>query len=168
MVPDQTKTCLGLEYFCTAGDDVSTLSNDQLVALAKAELGAIGLVDPRSIIDATVVRVPKAYPVYDEDYERSLAAIRTYVSGFNNLQTIGRNGTHTYNNQDHSMVMGMLAVRNLFGEEHDVWTIDQPDEYLEGLPEESHASSRLNGGPLASTQPLLPTLVHAQRALEPR
>ena len=168
MVPDQTKTCLGLEYFCTAGDDVSTLSNDQLVALAKAELGAIGLVDPRSIIDATVVRVPKAYPVYDEDYEQSLAAIRTYVSGFGNLQTIGRNGTHTYNNQDHSMVMGILAVRNLFGEEHDVWTIDQPDEYLEGLPEESHASSRLNGGPLASTQPLLPTLVHAQGALEPR
>jgi hypothetical protein len=106
--------------------------------------------------------------VYDEDYEQSLAAIRAYVSGFANLQTIGRNGTHTYNNQDHSMVMGMLAVRNLFGEAHDVWTVDQPDEYLEGLPEESDASSRLNGRPLASTQPLLPTLVRAQGALEPR
>ena len=66
------------------------------------------------------------------------------------------------------MVMGMLAVRNLFGEEHDVWTIDQPDEYLEELPEASQTSSRLNGRTLASTQPLLPTLVRAQGALEPR
>jgi protoporphyrinogen oxidase len=168
MVPDQTKTCLGLEYFCTAGDGVSSLSNDQLVELAKTELGAIGLVDPRSIIDATVVRMPKAYPVYDERYEQSLTAIRAYVSGFANLQTIGRNGTHTYNNQDHSMVMGMLAVRNLLGEEHDVWTIDHPDEYLEELQEATHSSSRLNGGTLASTQPLLPTLVRAREAFEPR
>jgi protoporphyrinogen oxidase len=168
MVPDQTKTCLGLEYFCTAGDRVSSLSNDQLVELAKAELGAIGLVDPRSIIDATVVRMPKAYPVYDEDYEQSLTAIRAYVSGFGNLQTIGRNGTHTYNNQDHSMVMGMLAVRNLFGESHDVWTIDQPDEYLDEIREATDSPTRLNGRTLASTQPLLPTLIRSQEAFEPR
>ena len=80
-----------------------------------------------------MVRVPKAYPVYDEDYDKSLRVIRAYVSEFGNLQTIGRNGTHTYNNQDHSMVMGMLAVRSLFGEEHDVWAIEHPDEYLEEL-----------------------------------
>jgi hypothetical protein len=71
--------------------------------------------------------------VYDEEYDKSVKAIRAYVSGFINLQTIGRNGTHTYNNQDHSMVMGMLAVRNLFGEKHDVWALDRPDEYLEEL-----------------------------------
>jgi protoporphyrinogen oxidase len=168
MVPDPQKTCLGLEYFCSAGDDISSLSNDQLVELAKAELGATGLVDPRWIVDATVVRVPNAYPVYDEDYEKALNTIRTYVSGFANLQTIGRNGTHTYNNQDHSMVMGMLAVRNLFGEEHDVWTIDQPDEYLEELHGAGKPSLGLGGRTLASTQPLIPTLVNAREAFEPR
>jgi protoporphyrinogen oxidase len=167
MVPDPAKTCLGLEYFCTAADDLSSMSNEQLIGLAKRELEAIGLVDPRWIIDATVVRVPKAYPVYDEDYDKSLSTIRAYVAGFRNLQTIGRNGTHTYNNQDHSMVMGMLAVRNLFGEEHDVWTIDRPDEYLEEL-REAGGSSLLDGRTLASTQPLFPRLVRPREVFEPR
>jgi UDP-galactopyranose mutase len=112
--------------------------------------------------------VPNAYPVYDEDYEQALSTIREYVSGFANLQTIGRNGTHTYNNQDHSMVMGMLAVRNLFGDQHDVWTIDHPDEYLEELHEASTPSLRIDGRSLASTQPLFPTLVRAREAFEHR
>ena len=140
----------------------------QLVELATSELEAIGLVERQWIVDATVVRVPKAYPVYDEDYEQALSTIRAYVSGFANLQTIGRNGTHTYNNQDHSMVMGMLAVRNLFGDQHDVWTIDHPDEYLEELHEANTPSLRISGRSLASTQPLIPTLVRAREAFEPR
>jgi len=168
MVPDQSKTCLGLEYFCSRGDDISSLSNAQLVELAKTELEAIGLVQRQWIVDATVVRVPNAYPVYDEAYEQALSIIREYVSGFTNLQTIGRNGTHTYNNQDHSMVMGMLAVRNLLGDQHDVWTIDHPDEYLEELQEASTPSLRIDGRALASTQPLFPTLVRAREAFEPR
>ena len=168
MVPDQSKTCLGLEYFCSRGDDISSLSNAQLVELAKTELEAIGLVQRQWIVDATVVRVPNAYPVYDEAYEQALSIIREYVSGFTNLQTIGRNGTHTYNNQDHSMVMGMLAVRNLLGDQHDVWTIDHPDEYLEELQEASTPSLRIDGRSLASTQPLFPTLVRAREAFEPR
>ena len=168
MVPDPSRTCLGVEYFCTEADDLSSLSNEQLVELATRELHAIGLVDPRRILDATVVRVPKAYPVYDEEYDASLRAIRAYLSGFANLQTVGRNGTHTYNNQDHSMVMGMLAVRNLRGEHHDVWAIDRPDEYLEELREAGAASPGVDGRSLASTQPLVPTLVRAREAFEPR
>jgi protoporphyrinogen oxidase len=168
MVPDRSKTCLGLEYFCSASDDIASLSNTQLVELATSELEAIGLVERQWIVDATVVRVPEAYPVYDEDYEQALRTIREYVSGFANLQTIGRNGTHTYNNQDHSMVMGMLAVRNLFGDQHDVWTIDHPDEYLEELHEATTPSLRIGGRSLASTQPLIPTLVRAREAFEPR
>jgi protoporphyrinogen oxidase len=168
MVPNQAQTCLGLEYFCTAADGLSVLSNDQLVELAKTELAAIGLVDPRLIVDATVVRVPKAYPVYDGDYDRSVQAIRAYVEGFANLQTIGRNGTHTYNNQDHSMVMGMLAVRNLMGERHDVWNIDQADEYLEELREAGDGARGQDQRALASTQPMFPTLARVREALEPR
>jgi protoporphyrinogen oxidase len=168
MVPDSSKTCLGLEYFCTAGDEIWSLSNDQLVELAKAELGIIGLVDSRLIVDAAVVRVPKAYPIYDEDYAEALGEVRGYLRRFTNLQTIGRNGTHTYNNQDHSMVMGMLAVRNLFGEAHDLWAIDRPDEYLEELDETGYPSLALDRRQLASTQPRFPTLVRTQEAYEPR
>jgi protoporphyrinogen oxidase len=167
MVPDPSKTCLGLEYFCTEGDGLWALSDDRLVALAKAELGTIGLADPRLVVDATVVRVPKAYPVYDEHYADALQIVRRYAGTFRNLQTIGRNGTHTYNNQDHSMVMAMLAVRNLFGETHDLWAVDSQDDYLEELDESGDQPSMPDERALASTQRLFPTLVRAQ-SYEPR
>ena len=164
MVPDPSKTCLGLEYFCTADDDIWSRTDDQLVALAKAELDVIGLVDPAWIVDATVVRVPKAYPVYDEHYDEALRGTREYLRGFANLQTIGRNGTHTYNNQDHSMVMGMLAVRNLCGETHDLWATESLDEYLEEMPADSDRSGART---IASTQPLSPTLLRTREVYEP-
>jgi hypothetical protein len=169
MVPDPSKTCLGLEYFCTEDDELWALSDAQLVTLAKRELEMIGLVEPGWIIDAAVVRVPKAYPVYDETYDEALRGIRGYLCGFTNLQTIGRNGTHTYNNQDHSMVMGMLAVRNLFGEQHDLWAVDPQDEYLEetydgGVP----AAASLDVRTLASSQPAFPTAVTSREAYQPR
>jgi hypothetical protein len=168
MVPDPSKTCLGLEYFCTVDDALWSLSDDELVALAKAELNAIGLVRPEWILDALVVRVPKAYPVYDDEYHEAVKEIRAFLGRFANLQTIGRNGTHTYNNQDHSMVMGMLAVRNLFGENHDLWTIDSTDEYLEELNERRDSSPALDLRKLASTQPLFPTSVRTREAFVPR
>src|SRR5205823_4334008 len=110
MVPDSSKTCLGLEYFCNAGDEIRSLSDDQLVELAKAELCAIGLVDPARVLDGTVVHAANAYPIYDDGYAAAVQVVRDYLGRFDNIQTIGRNGTHTYNNQDHSMVMGMLAA----------------------------------------------------------
>jgi protoporphyrinogen oxidase len=159
MVPDPSKTCLGLEYFCTLEDGLWSLTDSELVALAKLELRIIGVADPASIVDAVVVRVPRAYPVYDQDYEDAVKAIREYVEGFANLQTIGRNGTHTYNNQDHSMVMGILAARNVCGERNDLWAIDSADSYLEELNEAHETLPALDTRELASTQPLLPTLV---------
>ncbi|MGQ0733985.1 MAG: NAD(P)/FAD-dependent oxidoreductase [Acidobacteriota bacterium] len=155
MVPDQSKTCLGLEYFCTAGDDIWSKSEQELIELATAELGTIGLVAPERVFGGTVVYAPKAYPVYDEAYEGALAVIKPYLGGFGNLLTIGRNGTHTYNNQDHSMVMGMLAVRKLLGEQHDLWNLDGKDEYLEEVQEGGEASLDLRE--LAGTQPIVPT-----------
>jgi protoporphyrinogen oxidase len=159
MVPDSSKTCLGLEYFCSAGDDLSNMTDDDLAALARRELAAIGLVQPEEVVDAVVVRMPKAYPVYDESYEQALTAVRAYLCRFANLQTIGRNGTHTYNNQDHSMVMGMLAVRNLFGENHDLWAIDSGDPYLEEVSVNDQSREALDLRQLASSQRLAPTLV---------
>lgn len=166
MVPDQSKTCLGVEYFCSEGDEVWAMSDGDLVTLAKTELGLVGLLDPALVVDATVVRAPKAYPVYDERYHDALTVIRTYVSTLANLQTIGRNGTHTYNNQDHSMVMGMLAVRNVFGERHDLWAMHSDEEYLEELRDGEPDANAVRE--LASTQPLRPSLVRARAVYEPR
>jgi protoporphyrinogen oxidase len=164
MVPDPAKTCLGLEYFCTEGDELWSRSDEDLVALAREELRTLGLVDAAKISDGHVMRVRKAYPVYDEGYEEALAVIKQYLARFENLQLIGRNGMHKYNNQDHSMVTAMLAVRNLFGEQHDLWAINSDDEYQEGpaaAAVSGLAADHAVRDQLAATQPNQPTRLPA-------
>jgi hypothetical protein len=96
------------------------------------ECAQIGLIDPSEVVDGTVVRMRKAYPVYDQAYHDSIATIRGYLEGFSNLQTIGRNGLHRYNNQDHSMLTGVYAARNVVGERYDVWSVNTEMAYHEG------------------------------------
>ncbi|WP_052263260.1 NAD(P)/FAD-dependent oxidoreductase [Geobacter pickeringii] len=131
MVPDGTKTCLGMEYFCAEGDDIWAMADADLVALATRELAAIAITVPEKVVDGTVVRMPKAYPVYDEGYHEAFETVKGYLERFANLQVAGRNGMHRYNNMDHSMLTAILAVRNIFGERHDLWGINADDEYLE-------------------------------------
>jgi protoporphyrinogen oxidase len=157
MVPDESKTCLGLEYFCTVGDEIWSQSEEDLIKLGTRELATIGLISPEKVEGGAIVHAPKAYPIYDEHYEAALGVIRPYIDSFQNLVTIGRNGTHTYNNQDHSMVMGMLAVRNLvLGATHDLWNLDGKDEYLEEVGEGSGGAS-IDLRELAASQPIVPT-----------
>jgi hypothetical protein len=134
MVPDPAKTSLGLEYFCTEGDGLWTMADAELIELGKREVDRLGLANYADIEDGCVVRVPKSYPVYDSDYHEHLATLRTFVDGLVNVQTIGRNGLHRYNNQDHAMLTGMLAVRNLLlGEKHDLWSVNADQEYHEEI-----------------------------------
>ena len=150
MVPDTSRTCLGLEYFCFEGDGLWSMSDAELIALGTRELAQIGLASPEDVIDGAVVRVPKAYPVYDHGYETQLATVRAHVEGFSNLQLAGRNGMHRYNNQDHSMVTAMLAVENIFGARHDVWAVNADAEYHEETSDNREVAA------LASTQPPVP------------
>jgi protoporphyrinogen oxidase len=137
MVPDPAKTSLGLEYFCTEGDAVWSLSDAELIELGKREVHRLGLASSTDIDDGCVVRVPKAYPIYDADYRDYLDIIREYLAGLENVQTIGRNGLHRYNNQDHAMLTGMLAVRNLvLGEQNDLWSVNTDQEYHEEIQTE--------------------------------
>lgn len=133
MVPDPEKTSLGMEYFCTVGDALWQMPDDELLALAARELARLGLAPEDEISGGMVVRQPKAYPLYDEDYGAHLATIHSFLGTIENLQAIGRNGMHRYNNMDHSMVTGMLAVRNLFGQSHDLWSVNVEDTYHEDL-----------------------------------
>ena len=137
MVPDPTKSSLGLEYFCTAGDALWNTQDEDLIELGKRELETIGLVNGAEIEDGCVFRVPKAYPVYDASYREYMARVREFVDGLQNFQTVGRNGLHRYNNQDHAMLTGILAVRNLvLGERHDLWDVNTEAEYHEEITEE--------------------------------
>jgi len=132
MVPDPGKTSLGLEYFCHEGDALWRMSDGELIRFATEELERIGLTRGARVLDGCVFRVPKAYPIYDEDYRKSLATIRAFVDDLENVQTIGRNGLHRYDNQDHAMVTGLLAARNLtHGEHHDLWEVNTDPEYHE-------------------------------------
>lgn len=131
MVPDQDKTCLGLEYFCFEGDEFWMMTEQELIELGKRELKALGLVQVCDIEDGKVVRMPKAYPVYDSGYRESLQIVREFLSGINNLQLVGRNGMHKYNNQDHSMLTAMHAVENILGASHNLWEVNEEQEYHE-------------------------------------
>ena len=131
MVPDPSKTSLGMEYFCTEGDDIWTMSETELIQLATRELVSLGLADGGDVEDGVVLRQPKAYPVYDREYHEHLEVIQRFLATVDNLQTIGRNGMHRYNNLDHSMLTGSLAARNLLGEDHDLWSVNTERSYHE-------------------------------------
>src|SRR5215217_3070611 len=107
MVPDPDTACYGMEYFCNAGDDTWDMADADLIARAKYEIGKLGLARPEDIIDGSVVRQPKTYPVYDDTYKLNVDTITEGLDErFTNLHLAGRNGMHKYNNQDHAMMTG--------------------------------------------------------------
>ncbi len=126
------RTCLGMEYFVFEGDELWDATDDDLVALATKELATIGLVDPSDIEAGYVVRMPKAYPVYDDVYRDNVEVLRRWFEeNAPNVHPIGRNGMHKYNNQDHSMYTAMLTVENIHGADHDIWSVNVEEEYHE-------------------------------------
>ena len=134
MVPDPELACLGLEYFCFEGDGVWTARDEDLIALAAREIGQIGLIDPADVVDACVVRQPKAYPVYDDAYQANVEAVRADLeANFPTLHLVGRNGMHKYNNQDHAMMTAMLTAKNILAGErvYDIWNVNEDAEYHE-------------------------------------
>src|SRR5437879_7269253 len=131
MVSNQNVTCLELEYFCSQNDALWRMDDTGLVDLAKREVQQLGLARADEVIDACVVRVEKAYPVYAPDYSEMVRVIRQSLARIQNLQMVGRNGMHKYNNQDHSMMTGILAARNLCGDKRNVWQVNTDAEYLE-------------------------------------
>jgi len=136
MVPDTAKSSLGAEYFVTENDDLWSMSDDGLIALASSELAAIGLLRGARVEGGAVYRQTKAYPVYDDVYSGHLDLIVDYLKRIENLQMVGRNGLHKYNNQDHSMLTALMAVENLFGAKHDIWSVNTDQSYQEEQTEE--------------------------------
>ena len=158
MVPDPNKTSLGMEYFVFENDDVWASPDDKLIDLAKCEIAKLGLVKPEEIEDGVVVRMPKAYPMYNSGWAKQVATIRQYLEEcLPNLQLVGRNGMHKYNNQDHSMMTALCAAKNIMGAKYDLWAINSEPDYHEekrehkkpALPE-TEAGQPSFAGPLRS------------------
>ncbi|MEP7070966.1 MAG: NAD(P)/FAD-dependent oxidoreductase [Verrucomicrobiota bacterium] len=135
MVPDADKACYGLEYFCFEHDGLWDSKDEELIALAKRELVQIGLAEEGDVLDGTVVRQKKAYPVYDDHYASNVAIVRDELeTRFPNLHLVGRNGMHKYNNQDHAMMTAMLCSENIIANTklYDLWQVNGDAEYHEG------------------------------------
>ncbi len=143
MVPDASKASVGLEYFCFQGDDLWDMDDDGLVALATREIEQLGLAQAGKVERGFVTRVPLAYPMYDADYAQRVAKIRSWLEGFSNLQQVGRNGLHRYNNSDHSMLTSIRAVENILdGCSHDLWEVNAESVYHEEDVADEHPYKR--------------------------
>ncbi len=143
MVPDPEVACVGLEYFCFEGDGLWNSPDDALVALAKEEMGRLGLCDPADVEGGVVVRQEKAYPVYDDSYRANVEAMRAELeAAYPTLHLVGRNGMHRYNNQDHAMMTAMLTVRNIAAGAriYDIWAVNEDAEYHESGDEGERAA----------------------------
>ena len=131
MLPRPDTASIGMEYFCQSGDDLWEMSDEALRELASRELAELGLAEVDDVVGAAVIRQPKAYPVYDGNYKEALETVGAWLRQLTNFQTVGRNGLHRYNNQDHSMLSAMYAARNVLGAEYDVWNVNVERSYHE-------------------------------------
>jgi protoporphyrinogen oxidase len=141
------RTCLGLEFFVHEGDEMWDSSDEDLIALGTAEIEFLGLAARGAVQNGYVVRMPKAYPVYDTEYAANVEVIRKFLDAdWPNVHPVGRNGMHRYNNQDHSMLTAMLTVENIAeGTAHDIWAVNVEAEYHEhksGAPSAGSGTGR--------------------------
>jgi len=134
MVEGDGRSCIAAEYFAWQSDDLWSAPDEEVIDLGRRELHQLGLIDPDTFLDATVVRIANAYPIYDPGYLERINTVRAWVEGLVNLQTIGRSGQHRYINLDFAIVTGVQAARNIQGEDHDTWLVGTEEEYLEARP----------------------------------
>ncbi len=156
MIPDAKKNSIGLEYFVNEGDEIWNASDPDLIELGKRECEKLGLFKAADVSDGVVIRMPKAYPVYDKIYKNALQTIRDYLTTLPNIHLVGRNGQHRYNNQDHSMVTAMLAAENVCGADHDVWAVNVDEEYHEEVSEKEKRGQELTHGKRGGGDRLVP------------
>ena len=133
LIDDQSNVWIGLEYFVNEGDDLWEKSESDMIDFGIEELVKINIIERKSVIDSTVIKMPKTYPAYFGTYDR-IDELKRWVSNFENLFLIGRNGMHKYNNQDHSMLTAMVSVDNIIANNFDkdnIWDINTEEDYHE-------------------------------------
>ena len=131
MCANPNQASIGMEYFLNDDEPMWSMEDQDLIQFAAKEIEQIGLAPAKSVVDGAIIRQPKAYPVYDSEYQDALDVVQAWLKQLENFQTVGRNGLHRYNNQDHSMLSAMFAARNILGAEHDVWNVNVERAYHE-------------------------------------
>ncbi len=132
MMANEDQASIGMEYFLNWDEPMWEMDDQDLIKMAGEELEKIGLAPAASVVDGAIIRQPKAYPVYDSEYADALDVIKKWLVQLENFQTVGRNGLHRYNNQDHSMLSAMFAARNIASDAGlDVWDVNVERSYHE-------------------------------------
>ncbi len=125
---------IGLEYFCTEGDELWNMSAEDFIEMAKDELAKIDIIDKQDVLDACHVKIQKAYPAYYGSYYQ-LDIVRQFLNTIPNLFCLGRNGQHRYNNMDHSMMTAFETVNNIknvqIENKENIWNVNTETEYHE-------------------------------------
>ena len=124
---------IGLEYFCSEGDELWNMEKEDFIRMAIRELAHIGFIDEEDVLDSTQIKIKKAYPSYFGSYYE-LDKVKDFLNQIENLYCIGRNGQHRYNNMDHSMLTAMEAVDAIRRHEADksrIWSVNTEEEYHE-------------------------------------
>lgn len=133
MTARQDTVWVGLEYFCNEGDELWSMDEEMFKVFAAKEMMMLGFITPEDMLDATVIKIQKAYPVYSGVYE-NFDTVKEFINTIENLFVIGRNGMHRYNNQDHSMLTAMETVDNIINHVTDktnIWNVNTEDSYHE-------------------------------------
>jgi protoporphyrinogen oxidase len=135
MTPNESDSCIGMEYFCSRDDSLWKLNNEDLKKMAIKEALDIGLiVNEEDVFDYEVIRAPHAYPIYHDEYKNDLNKLKTYLNeNCPGIQLCGRNGLHRYNNQDHSILTAIACYENIIGKENarDPWDLFKNSQFLE-------------------------------------
>jgi len=132
IVGDDKHSVVCLEFWCFDDDPIWSESEESLVRRATAELATVGLVDPEDVIEGRMVRVPRCYPVYEHGYLEPLKIVTDYLDTIDGLVPIGRYGSFKYNNQDHSILMGIMAAEAIeAGHNPNLWDINTDSVYQE-------------------------------------
>ncbi|MCL4502912.1 MAG: NAD(P)/FAD-dependent oxidoreductase [Deltaproteobacteria bacterium] len=131
MVPRAGTSSAGFEYFCFEGDALWNSADSELINIARQDQSHLKFYNQEDFLDGFVVRYAKAYPMYEDGYEKHLGLIKDWLAQFSNLYCIGRYGQFRYNNMDHSMLTGILAARAMLGENVDPWSVNAEGEYIE-------------------------------------
>ena len=134
MVKDDSKIFMGLEYFATEGDELWEMPKDEFIQMAIDELASIKVIDKEDVIDATQIKVKKAYPAYFDSY-KDIKVVEDHLNTIDNLYCVGRNGQHRYNNMDHSMLTAIEAVKSILDptsfDKKDIWKVNTEKDYAE-------------------------------------
>jgi protoporphyrinogen oxidase/putative flippase GtrA len=158
MLPNREQTPLCCEYWCQF-EGLWKMDDDALVAMAERDLRKIGLLNDEAVNGGFVIRLPRTYPIYAGNYKEALATIQNHLQGINNLQAVGRYGAFKYNNQDHSLLMGIMAAENVTTPgKHDLWTVNSDDDYQEEAKESEVTTPVSKQSP--AKKPVLPRLVN--------